>query len=129
MCGNDQIEGTEVCDGTDLGTEDCVGRGFDYGTLLCLGTCDGYDDSGCGNEPTCDTGNPECTDGDPASCVCLGCNDDGQCDSADDDCVCADCVNDNYCGNAANCQDDGICRPFWESCLCADCADHSLCQP
>jgi hypothetical protein len=47
VCGNDVIEGTEVCDGTDLNGEDCVSQGFDSGSLGCLGDCSGYDTSGC----------------------------------------------------------------------------------
>ncbi len=48
-CGNDAIEGTEVCDGTALGTEDCVSQGFTGGTLGCLADCSGFDTTGCTN--------------------------------------------------------------------------------
>ncbi|MBU1410051.1 hypothetical protein KKC22_00915, partial [Myxococcota bacterium] len=32
-CGNDTVEGTEVCDGADLAGESCTTRGFTGGTL------------------------------------------------------------------------------------------------
>ncbi|MFH2006358.1 MAG: lamin tail domain-containing protein [bacterium] len=46
-CGNDVIEGTELCDGTDLGSETCVDQGYGGGTLACNATCDGYVTTGC----------------------------------------------------------------------------------
>ena len=46
-CGNGIIEGDEVCDGEELGGEDCLSRGFDGGELACAVTCTGYDTSGC----------------------------------------------------------------------------------
>jgi hypothetical protein len=48
-CGNDVIEGDEVCDGTELGAEDCMTQGFDDGTLACAADCSGYDTRGCAN--------------------------------------------------------------------------------
>ena len=48
-CGNNIIEGTELCDGTDLGVETCVtqaGAGY-TGTLTCGRGCDGFDESAC----------------------------------------------------------------------------------
>ena len=49
FCGDDIVEGDEVCDGTDLAGESCQTHGFDTGTLTCLGDCSGYDTSGCRN--------------------------------------------------------------------------------
>ncbi len=49
VCGNDAIEGDEVCDGSDLAGEDCVAQGFDDGTLACANNCSEYDTSGCVN--------------------------------------------------------------------------------
>lgn len=46
-CGNDVIEGDEVCDGTDLGNLGCASQGFDDGELACERDCSGYDVSGC----------------------------------------------------------------------------------
>lgn len=47
-CGNNSIEGTEVCDGTQVPST-CATQGFQGGTLACNGTCTGYDTSGCFN--------------------------------------------------------------------------------
>jgi subtilisin-like proprotein convertase family protein len=35
LCGNGAIDAGEDCDGDDLGGADCVGQGFDDGTLAC----------------------------------------------------------------------------------------------
>ncbi|MBU1975131.1 MAG: hypothetical protein KKG59_01870 [Nanoarchaeota archaeon] len=47
ICGNNIKEGTEVCDGTDHGSQTCVTKGFASGTLVCLEGCNGWDTSGC----------------------------------------------------------------------------------
>ena len=47
VCGNDLIDGMDVCDGTDLGGEDCVSQGFAGGTLGCLPNCSGFDTTMC----------------------------------------------------------------------------------
>ena len=39
VCGNGVKEGSEVCDGTDFGTDSCVLHGFVGGTLTCDVTC------------------------------------------------------------------------------------------
>jgi len=66
VCGNDIVEGTEECDGPDLGGMTCegLGEGFTGGALACAATCqyDRADCATCGNgtvEPTevCDDGN------------------------------------------------------------------------
>jgi len=49
VCGNDIIDGTEVCDGTDLAGATCVTLGFEVGDLMCTGNCGGYDLTGCGS--------------------------------------------------------------------------------
>jgi hypothetical protein len=47
-CGNDQIDGDEVCDGTALGGMQCSDYGdFTGGDLACNATCDATDPSGC----------------------------------------------------------------------------------
>ncbi len=46
-CGNDSADGMEVCDGTDVGAEDCTTQGFDGGTLGCAMDCGSYDTSAC----------------------------------------------------------------------------------
>ena len=47
VCGNNLIEVSEACDGTDLGGETCVSQGYDSGILSCLSDCSGFDTSGC----------------------------------------------------------------------------------
>jgi len=56
-CGNNIIEGTELCDGTDLGDDDCVtiNQGFVDGTLACSSSCNSWDTTSCnlgGGGPT-----------------------------------------------------------------------------
>ncbi len=54
VCGNDQQEGIEVCDGLDLAGELCNTQGFDSGTLTCRNDCLGFDTNGCvGAGPVC----------------------------------------------------------------------------
>lgn len=47
QCGNDAVDGDEVCDGTDLGGEDCASQGFEGGTLACEKNCGAFDTSDC----------------------------------------------------------------------------------
>lgn len=52
-CGNNNAEGTEECDGTDLNGQSCIGLGYDGGTLNCDSNCT-YDTSSCATtSPTC----------------------------------------------------------------------------
>ena len=48
VCGNATIDGTEQCEGIDVGGETCVGLGLPDGTLVCDGVCQ-FDTSGCGS--------------------------------------------------------------------------------
>ncbi|HWB75555.1 MAG TPA: hypothetical protein VG755_11390, partial [Nannocystaceae bacterium] len=50
LCGNDVIDGTEFCDGSNLAGNDCftLGLDFDSGTLSCAANCTGFDTSTCG---------------------------------------------------------------------------------
>ena len=48
FCGNNVIEGSEVCDSTDLGGETCETQGYSGGgDLSCLSNCSGFDVSEC----------------------------------------------------------------------------------
>jgi hypothetical protein len=47
FCGDNLREGTETCDGPQLGGQTCVSQGFDGGTLACNATCNGYNTAGC----------------------------------------------------------------------------------
>lgn len=65
-CGNDAIEGDEVCDGTDLGGATCETEGFTGGTLACTRDCSALDTSGCTAGADCGNGvleGPELCDG------------------------------------------------------------------
>jgi len=53
LCGNNIKESGEVCDGSDLGGQSCVGQGFNSGTLSCNINCSGFDTIGCVVNPTC----------------------------------------------------------------------------
>ncbi len=53
-CGNDIKEGTEQCDGNDLGGADCISLRFFSGTLSCTSSCK-YDATNCiGREAICE---------------------------------------------------------------------------
>jgi hypothetical protein len=75
LCGNDAIDGDEVCDGTDLAGQDCAMQGFDDGTLACAADCSALDTSGCvsfscGNNTA--EGMEECDGTDVAGATCQG---------------------------------------------------------
>jgi hypothetical protein len=55
VCGNNIIEGNEVCDGTSLHGMSCSNWGYNSGTISCQSDCMGYITSGCSNTqaPTC----------------------------------------------------------------------------
>ena len=85
MCGNDMVEGTEACDGTDLNEQTCSDFGFEFGVLTCSDTCT-IDATGCGAGPVCgdgameegeecDDGNTDDEDGCAADCVVEFCGD------------------------------------------------------
>jgi len=76
-CGDGLIGGTEVCDGFDVGLEDCttVEGGFVGGLLGCAPTCDAYDVSGCnmcGNDVVDDGEACDGTDLGVSTCIDLG---------------------------------------------------------
>jgi hypothetical protein len=48
VCGNGMIEGSEACDGADLGGNSCQTLGFAAGTLVCQANC-ALDTTGCTN--------------------------------------------------------------------------------
>lgn len=79
-CGNNNQEGTEVCDGSDLAGQSCITQGFTGGTLACNGDCTGFVTTGCGNEGTSfgvtcinylDDDFDGATDGDDSDCMLL----------------------------------------------------------
>ncbi len=74
VCGNGQQEGTEECDGTDLGSETCESQGLPGGTLACYGNCT-FDTTACDPELDCGNGqiddDEECDGGDFGSASCV----------------------------------------------------------
>ena len=88
-CGDGVIEGSEVCDGANLGGATCGSEGCTGGgTLACESDCSGFDTSGCSVCPVCDS--------------------DGICESGED---CNSCPNDCVSGTTpgAVCG-NGICE-------------------
>jgi hypothetical protein len=82
FCGNNIIEGTEVCDGTDLGGASCSDYGFNSGTLSCAANCGNVNTDNCTNECVATHSKekgPRCSDGLDNDC-------DGLIDAADPDC-------------------------------------------
>jgi len=61
VCGNNQIDDDEVCDGTALASQTCVTQGFLRGTLACHASCSLYVTSGCTNTPLVVTPTPVVT--------------------------------------------------------------------
>jgi hypothetical protein len=79
-CGNNNIEGTEVCDGTALGGRTCITLGFSGGTPSCSADCASFNTSLCylcGNG-TCESSKGENYSNCYADCHCG----DGFCDPA-----------------------------------------------
>jgi cysteine-rich repeat protein len=89
-CGNNVAETGEICDGTDLGGNDCSTIGLPYGVLACSPICT-FDISACyatapvcGNGiveqgEDCDDGNndttDDCPDGPAGTCLSARCGD------------------------------------------------------
>lgn len=55
-CGNGVAEGSEVCDGPDLGGATCTSEGFAGGTLVCNAACTGFSTTGCQALTACGNG-------------------------------------------------------------------------
>ena len=49
LCNNNLVEGSEICDGSDLNSETCVTQGFNSGSLGCSSNCLSFDTSSCVN--------------------------------------------------------------------------------
>ena len=125
VCGNNVREGSEACDGSDLGSEDCttLDMGFIGGTLACASNCMSFDTSGCTSAecsegatrdcysgPTgskdvgsCHGGTQTCTGGVWGACVGEVVPQPEICNGHDDDCDgtidndCTGCTQDTYC--------------------------------
>ncbi|MBI3178845.1 MAG: hypothetical protein HYZ27_04250, partial [Deltaproteobacteria bacterium] len=94
-CNNNIIEGSETCDGSDLGGAACTDFGYTGGTLDCLGDCSDYDFTAC-TAPT----QGDCCQPSPGAAGC-----DDTLDPGLESCVCS---FDSYC-----------CTVEWDS-ICVD---------
>jgi len=101
-CGDGVISGSEICDGTNLGIEDCMIQGFTGGNLTCNSDCLNFDISSCmGASP----GNCTDIDGDgynqsASGCGVVDCDDTIY--SIDNDCS-SSCSNPHPADTNPNC--------------------------
>lgn len=51
VCGNNEIDGAEVCDGTDLGEQTCQTLGYESGNLSCQSNCLAFNTDSCNPYP------------------------------------------------------------------------------
>jgi hypothetical protein len=107
VCGDDTVEGREVCDGDDLGDETCESQGFGSGRLACADDCSAFDTSACVAAPVC--GNDMLEDGEDC---------DG--DELNDE----TCVTQNFDAGDLGCADD--CTFDVSACVNFSCGDGSI---
>jgi len=104
VCGDDVVNGREVCDGEDLGSEDCASQGFDAGTLSCDANCE-LDTTEC--SLNCGNGTVE----DPEACDT-------------DDFAGADCVSEGFDAGELGCSD--TCELDTTGCISMNCGNGVL---
>jgi hypothetical protein len=115
LCGNDQIDDGEDCDGRNLDGEDCEGLGFDGGTLSCDGCT--FDTSACvyGGDCCEANGTPSCDD---LTCQQIVCGTDSECCDTEWTQACADLAAAScpFCGG----EGEGACCEVNDSQGCED---------
>lgn len=102
VCGDDVVSEGEICDGANIEGYTCDTFGYTGGTVICNGTCDNLDLSGC--------------EGGTAGWTCdptwIG---DGMCDCGcgimDTDCTDATAASCEYCSGAGSCNPSGAACP------------------
>ena len=87
----------EICDGSELGGQDCASLGLGGGTLACAPACDAFDTSAC---YVCGNGaveaSEECDGGDMGGATCSNQGFDGGAIACNADCT----LLRDYCGNS-----------------------------
>ena len=131
-CGDGAIQGEwgEVCDGTELGGATCESNGYHGGTLGCLLSCLGFDESACSLTGRCGDGVIQTETGE----VCDGTNLDGETCLTQGfyggtlTCL-ADCsaFSTDVCASVGRCGDGAIQTSFGEECDLTD-LDGESCQ-
>jgi hypothetical protein len=124
-CGNNKIEGDEVCDGTQLGGQTCSGLGHVGGDLGCTDSCT-FDESACSDcgDGDVDDGE-ECDESDLDDQTCLTLNHDGGELACNNDCTfdesgCCDITGPDPC-DGQTCSGHG-------TCMLVDCAATCECD-
>lgn len=92
-CGNNQIDGTEVCDYLSFSGKDCISFGFNGGNLACLPNCGGFDLHGCYTTPPISGGGGSACYSDWRCDEWTGCGNGTQARK---------CVDNNNCTTATN---------------------------
>lgn len=112
VCGNDQTQVGEVCDGGDVNGETCMSQGFGGGELACQASCLGFDTSGCWTGECCAANpTPGCEDSLCATSVCGF------------DPFCCDTLWDSICADEATVDPDCNNREL-PSCPNPECGDN-----
>ncbi|MFH2007402.1 MAG: hypothetical protein ABI333_12525 [bacterium] len=110
VCGNDEQQTGEECDGADLAGETCASLGLDDGTLACRDTCR-FDASQCTGTAECGNGEleyPEACDGaDLAGTSCTDLGFDGGSLGCAGDCA----FDTSGCDGTPDCGDGVIAAP------------------
>jgi cysteine-rich repeat protein len=86
-CGNNIVEGAEVCDGTAFDGQSCTTQGFDTGVLACNADCSALVTAGCANF----CGDGVINNGEQCDGAALG----GQ-----------DCIDQGFVGGTLDCNND-----------------------
>jgi hypothetical protein len=112
-CGNNTVEGSETCDGTDLAGETCATQGFDDGNLTCDAMC---------LLDTTDCANHECSLLDQTGCMagqaCYPIGKSEICAAAGTATEGQGCMFINSCAGGLGCVNYGmgnVCAPFCDN--------------
>ncbi len=111
ICGDNVAEGSEICDGSDLGGESCNTQGLGQGQLACTANCAAFDLSNCGQAASdCCSAHAGTGCGDLAceSAVCAA--DAFCCDTEWDDACASEALAEPACvASGGSCPDEAPC--------------------